>query len=350
VGTLLGFVALDPHTIVGSTDAGNMARSTDGGHCWAAGAVDSGVPHRLGEFLRDPRHRSVILAGAGNPARVGFPVSSGLLRSTDAGKSWQTLGSASGLPSTLFSVVALTATASALFAAIHCGDEVALLQQRRRVAVQCSRPIYRSLDGGRTWRPTGLGSGPIGAFAAPLDSSVQALAAGPEGTLYAAVLPLQGDAGLYRSTDGGVRWRLMSREDRLRGTTALLAPGPASVVLAGVGLSTLNGQILRSPDGGRTWQVALAAAGMRDPLVLGFVSLTHSILCAGLKHLYDSIDGGQHWSQIQTIGLPVPGSTSEGQREPTNSYLGRLPINSLLLAMVGGLFRSDDDGMHWRRL
>lgn len=347
VGTLLGFVALDAHTIAGATDAGNLARSTDGGHCWVQAAVDQHGPRRMGEFLRDPRHGQVLLAGSGNLARVGFPIGYGLLRSADGGATWQALGARNGLPTTPFSVASLAATTAGLFAALICRDELTALQQGRPVVVQCAWPVFRSRDDGRTWRPVGPGAVPVAGGPIPFESGVQVLASRPGATLVAAAAPLVGDAGLYRSSDDGTHWALMAREDRLRGATALLPlPGSAPVVLAGVGLSTLSAQILRSQDGGRTWGVALAADAMRDPLVLGFVADGSRVLCAGLQHLYISVDAGRTWSPLAVSGLP---GGAAGQ-PPSNLWLGRVPDGSLLLSVQGGVFRSTDGGYHWRRL
>src|SRR5258708_6785615 len=159
VGTLLGFVVLNSHTIVGGTDAGSLVRSVDGGRCWSAASLDVEVVHRFGTFLRDPANKSILLAGAGTPGRVGFYATSGMLRSTDGGKSWHEPASQSGLPSVRYTVNDLVANAHGLFLSLSCPDEQAAIQSGRTADFHCGQPVYRSEDGGATWLAVGPGSG-----------------------------------------------------------------------------------------------------------------------------------------------------------------------------------------------
>jgi photosystem II stability/assembly factor-like uncharacterized protein len=341
VGTLAGFVALDSTTIVGSTDAGSMAYSLDGGHCWAAAALDKPLAHRLGEFLRDPRQRAVILAGAGGGARIGFGGVAGLLRSTNSGRSWRSVQA--GLPTIPFTVSALAASRGVLFVALTCPEETQAIQNGQKVPYQCGTPIFRSIDDGLTWIAVGLGSNQANPnLPGPdFDGSVLTLTTAPSGALYAAASPLDGAAGLYRSVNQGHTWRLVAREDRLKGTSALFVSGAQPVVLAGVGLFNLSGQVLRSPDGGTTWQQVVSPEVLTgDITVLDFVWTTQGLFFCGLRHVFRSTDGGLSWQQLPGEGLSGAG----------NALLGSTPSGALLLAQIGGFYRSDDAGLHWSRL
>ncbi len=121
--------------------------------------------------------------------------------------------------------------------------------------------VFRSADGGRSWRPAGL-PGVI----------VKALAASPHepGVIYAGTKspPL-----IYRTHDGGLHWEELRGFRSVRGRwwwvspaeppftayvlALALSPGDPNVVLAGVEL----GAVVRSADGGRTWSHHRKGAG-----------------------------------------------------------------------------------------
>lgn len=121
--------------------------------------------------------------------------------------------------------------------------------------------VFRSADGGRSWRPAGL-PGVI----------VKALAASPHqpGVVYAGTKspPL-----IYRTWDSGLHWEELSGFRRVRGRwwwrspaeppfsayvlALAVSPSDPNIVLAGVEL----GAVVRSADGGETWSNHLRGAG-----------------------------------------------------------------------------------------
>jgi Photosynthesis system II assembly factor YCF48 len=153
--------------------------------------------------------------------------------------------------------------------------------------------LARSSDGGATWsdvRPQGLPSLDIHGFAVdPRDQALWAAVAGQ---------------GLYRSTDGGATFALVSKQ--VGGSVMALAVTPEGRVLAG----DMQQGLLASENEGEDWRVAASAAVMglainpEDPTI---------VLAAGPGILRSS-DGGSTWQPVLQLGEgagPVAWSSSD---------------------------------------
>ncbi len=170
--------------------------------------------------------------------------------------------------------------------------------------------VYKSEDGGRTWRNVGLRESEHIAkiVVDPRDSKVVYVAA--QGPLWSG----GGERGLYKTTDGGETWTKV-----LSGTT-----------WAGVTDITLDP---RNPD------IILAATWQRHRHFFGY-------LASGPESgLHRSTDAGRTWKAIS--GVP----SGEGR-----IGLARAPSEpSVVYAILegaqnrGGTYRSDDGGVSWRR-
>jgi photosystem II stability/assembly factor-like uncharacterized protein len=177
--------------------------------------------------------------------------------------------------------------------------------------------LAKSADGGETWgdvRPDGLPSLDIHGFA--LDPR--------DGTLWAAVA----GEGLYRSTDGGESFELVSEE--VGGNVMALAVTPEGRLLAG----DMQEGLLASEDEGLDWRVAEPTAVMGlavnpdDPAV---------VLAAG-EGVLRSTDGGASWDQVLRLAQgagPVAWSASE-------------PDVGYVVGFDRLLYRTGDRGASWQ--
>ncbi len=175
--------------------------------------------------------------------------------------------------------------------------------------------LYKSLDGGATWRTLAAGSG------------LHAVALDPEhpGTVFA------GGSYILRSTNGGRTWGDVSPP--LENTRiAVLAVAPGGVVFAGD-----RGGLLRSPDGGRTWAV-VSQDDADIQTILVDPTDPHRIYHASAIRLYKSEDGGVQWTLL-------PGAYD-------NSGIALAPSvpDTLydLSAFDTRVYRTDDGGTTWR--
>jgi photosystem II stability/assembly factor-like uncharacterized protein len=174
--------------------------------------------------------------------------------------------------------------------------------------------VYKSEDGGRTWRNVGLKKTEHIAriVVDPKDSNIVYVAA--PGPLWKG----GGERGLYKTTDGGKTW---------------------SESLIKVGEYTGCSDVLMDP---RNPNILLAATHQRQRRYFGMV---HG---GPESALWRSIDAGKTWTKVQG-GFPNQGE------------LGRIGVNyapsnpSIIYAQVegpegrGGLYRSNDNGVTWEK-
>ncbi len=227
--------------------------------------------------------------------------------------------------------------------------------------------LWRSTDAGRTWALHWPSTAPlqIGALARdPQRPSTMYCGTG-EANLSADSYP--GD-GVYRSTDGGVRWRQWARSaatglPRRIGTIAVDPFDRKHIRIGGVGFGRVSadndfGGLYVTKNGGATWAretfVAVNNYWCHDvvfhPAVAGtiFAAMTGPGMKSGL---YRSRDGGASWKQLST-GLPSGdrmgrASIALAPSDPLVVYALVAESGSANADQVLGVFRSSDGGTTW---
>jgi len=230
--------------------------------------------------------------------------------------------------------------------------------------------VWKTTDFGRTWQPIfdDQPTGSIGDIAL-CEAAPDVLYVGSGEGLQRPDLST-GD-GVYKSTDGGRTWKNVGLHDAQQiGAVAVDANDPKRVFVAALGHPYGQNEergVFRSLDGGDTWQKVLyknentgaiaVAIDPKDPQVV-YADLWESrqapwengVFGGPGSGLYKSIDGGSTWNQL-TAGLPT-----------IEQGLGRIGFAisrgnpAILYATVdadpqhGGIYRSDDAGASWRRI
>ena len=234
--------------------------------------------------------------------------------------------------------------------------------------------IFKTVDGGAHWQPIfdGQPAASIGALAvAPSDSQV--VWAGTGETFLRANVSIGN--GIYKSTDGGKTWRHMGLTATGRIARVVVHPeNPDVVYVAALGHCygpQPERGVYRTRDGGETWQQVLYSGRNAGASDLVMDPTNPRILFAGMwqmrmdafrrtsggpeSGLWVSRDGGEHWTRLEGGGLPRPPwgkigltmSAADPRRVyaliETSSNHDFAPSDPF----QGVLWRSDDGGESW---
>jgi photosystem II stability/assembly factor-like uncharacterized protein len=265
----------------------------------------------------------------GRPNEFYFgSVNGGVWKSIDAGRVWKPVFD--GQPVASIGALAVAPSAPDV---IYVGSGESTL----RDSVGYGDGMYKSTDGGRTWSKIGLADTQhIGRIAVhPENPDVVFVAA--IGHLYAP----NAERGLFRSQDGGRTWkRVLSQGDDVGAVEVVIDPTNPQVVYAGLWNTRRppwytyaptngpGGGIYKSTDGGTTWKqltTGLPAAG------IGRTGI--AVSPSNPQRVYAAVD----------CLVPEPGAPPEPE-QPAGGY-GRDTT-----PRQGGLFRSDDGGATWTRV
>lgn len=281
------FVATGEADIRSNVSFGNgVYKSTDGGSNWSfIGLKDTGHISRIWVDPHDPNR--VLVAALGhaygpNPER-------GVFRSIDGGNSWK-------------KVLYKGENIGAIDLAVDPADSTiifATLWNAYRPPWDAYEPIqgpgsgiYKSEDGGNTWRQITGGGLP----AADWKRVAVAVATPGKMPRVYALIDAKQNKGLYRSDDGGSTWIQTCSDSRITerewyfGTITVDPKNPDVVYLPTVSL-------MRSTDGGKTFEAFKGAPGGDDYHLLWIdPQNTRQMILAGDQGAIITVDGGETWS------------------------------------------------------
>ena len=231
--------------------------------------------------------------------------------------------------------------------------------------------VWRTDDAGRVWRPLfdHGPTAPIGAVAAaPSDGDTLYIGSGQPEPRYDVAAGL----GVFRSVDGGRTWRSAGLERTAHIGRLWVDPRDPKIVLAAaVGdffVPNPERGVFRSTDGGETWSHVLKidadtgavdlAADPKDPNRLfaatwqarqyPWQSYFTPIAGPG-SGVWQSADGGVTWSRLGGRGWPS-GPLGRISLAATRTATGLRLYAVISAGDAGGLYRSDDGGGDWKRV
>jgi RHS repeat-associated protein len=309
---------------VGVSGAGGFFKSSDGGQSWTF--ISLGLTYDPSS----PPSVGIIAFDPTNPATMYASVDglgySNFFKSTDGGQSWILANNG------LVTPVGLGGCG------LGCAGPVSV----GRIAIDPANPatlyvtgggsVYKSTDGGQSWvlvTPWSYGTPPLGVNPIAIDPSQHT-------TIYAA------GSGFFKSMDGGSTWVAMNSGLTDTRIDALVLNPASSTLYVG----TANDGIFTSTDGGQSWLTANTGLAARSVEALAMDPSNPATLYAGsVSSFFKTTDGGATWKTLNAgvnTGQIGVGGFFAITVDPTDS-------NTVYAGLFGlfGVLKSTDAGQSW---
>jgi len=248
--------------------------------------------------------RSLTIAGSAKRKMEYYfgAVGGGLWKTTDGGFSWKPVTDGQITSSSVGAVAVSASNPDVVY--------IGMGETEFRGNIMQGDGVYKSIDGGKTWKHIGL-------------RNTQAIAririhpSNPDIVYVAALGHPYGpneERGVFRSNDGGTTWKkILYKGDRAGAEDLLLDPADPNTIYATIW------QTVRTPY--KMWNGG------------------------GACGLFKSIDGGDTWKEL--TGNPGMPKGPVGKIGVTVSPANPKRVWAIVEANEGGLFRSDDAGATW---
>ena len=225
--------------------------------------------------------------------------------------------------------------------------------------------LWKTTDGGNTWFPVTDGqvtSSSVGAVAVSETNPDVVYIGMGETQLRGSIT--QGD-GVYKTTDGGKTWRHLGLADTQAVARIRVHPtNPDIVFVAALGHPYGDNEergVFRSKDGGNTWEKVLYKSPKAGAVDLIIDRKNPDVIYASMWQVYrrawmmwgggpdcglhKSTDGGDTWTELtENPGMPA---RPIGKIGVTVSPADPNRVWAMVESADGGVFRSDDGGATW---
>lgn len=273
---------------------GGVFKSIDYGRTWQP-IFDDQPTASIGAIAVAPSDPNIVYVGSGEGLhRPDLSVGDGVYKSTDAGKTWTHLGLRNGQQ------------VSQLAVDPKNPDRIFVAVAGHPYGPNEERGIYRSIDGGKTFEKVLYRDENVGASDVQIDPSnpgivYAALWESREGPWENGVFNGDG-GGIFKSVDGGKTWRQLSKglPDNIVQANLAIAPSLPKTLFAAVRTKTIS-KLYRSDDGGETWHGTTddprpgLGIGGGDLPVVRFDPKNPQIVYSASIVCWKSTDGGKTW-------------------------------------------------------
>jgi len=224
--------------------------------------------------------------------------------------------------------------------------------------------LFRTIDSGATWTPITDGKIPLGSTGsvavADSDPNIIYLGTGSDSVRS----NVSTGRGVYKSTDGGQTWKFIGLYNAGQIGAVRIHPTNPDIVWVAAGGDVFKSNeergIFKTTDGGQTWRKVLFISDAIGAMDVELQPGNPNVVYAWMSHLerkpwtiisggreggfYKSTDGGEHFSKISN-GLPNE-LIGKANLAVTNAKPNR--IYALVEARPGGgFYRSEDAGQTW---
>lgn len=295
---------------------GGVWKTDDYGRTWTP-IFDDQPTGSVGCIAVAPSDANIIYVGSGEGLqRPDLSVGDGIYKSTDAGKTWTHLGLRDGQQIPQIAVDPRDPNHILVAVAGH------------PYGPNPERGIFRSTDGGKTfekvlYKDENVGGADVTIDPKNPDTAYASLWEARQGPWENAAWNGNG-GGIFKSTDGGKTWRQLGGglPDAIIQANLAIAPSATQRLMASV--ATPNGvNLYRSDDGGDGWSIVTkdtrpaGRIGGGDLCVTRFDPKNPDIVYAASTVSWKSVDGGKTWTAFR--GAPGGDDYQNVWVSPSNS-------------------------------
>jgi photosystem II stability/assembly factor-like uncharacterized protein len=326
----------DPHTWFVAVASGGIWKTTNAGTTFTP-IFDDQSSFSIGCVTIDPHNSLTVWVGSGeNNSQRSVSMGDGVYRSLDGGKTWKNAGLAKS--EHIGKIVVDPRDSSIVYVAA----------QGPLWAPGGDRGLYKTIDGGKTWKAILTISENTGVTDIVFDPS------NPD-TLYAAAYQrrrhvftlIDGgpESAIYKSTDAGATWTKLDSKSGLpkeqMGRIGLaVARNNPKIVYATIESTRKAGGFFRSKDAGTNWEKVndYYAPGAQYYAEIFVDPNDDDRIYSADVWVKVSDDGGKTWRKLD-----------EKNKHPDNHIVWIDPSNSdhLLIGCDGGLYESFDRATSW---
>lgn len=280
-------------------------------------------------------------------------VGGGVWKTTDGGISWNSISDSNFHSSSVGALAVAKSNPNVIYAGMG--------ETEMRGNISFGDGVYKSIDAGKTWKHTGLTeSNAIGTIAVhPQNPDLLYVAA--QGKIWGPAPDKE--RGLFRSKDGGRTWdRILYVDDTTGCVDVKMDPVNPAVLYASMwkawrtpySLSSggKGSGLYKSTDGGDTWSLLSENPGMpkglKGKIICTVSPVSHNQLWAIVENeqygVYHSEDGGDTWTRISTLNdlTQRPWYFSQIFADTKNDHT--------LYVLNVEFWKSIDGGVSWNRI
>ncbi|MGB8522601.1 MAG: hypothetical protein WCD43_06520 [Candidatus Acidiferrales bacterium] len=286
-----------PDTFYFGSVGGGVWKSENSGRTWAP-IFDSQPVPSIGAIAVAPSNPNVLYVGTGeSDMRSQISFGNGMYKSTDAGKTWTHVG------------LDNTRQIGRILVDPQNPDIVFVAALGHAYGANPERGVYRSTDGGASWKRILYESDDIGAIDLAFDPqnsrTIYATLWNTRRPPWSVYPPSYGPgSGIFKSTNGGDTWQQLTGglpAERVGRIGIAVAPANSNLVYAII--DAKEGGIYRSNDAGASWhkmsdEKRIWGRGWYFCNVVVDPTNPETVYVSNTS-LYRSTDGGKNWTSIR---------------------------------------------------
>lgn len=334
----ISYIAVHPEresTWYVAAGSGNVWKTENAGTTWTP-VFDDQASYSIGCVTIDPRHPETVWVGTGEKVS-GRHVGwgDGVYKSLDGGKTWKNMG-------------------------LHNSEHISRIlidpRDSRVVYVAAEGPlwssggdrgVYKTEDGGQTWTHSlniSPDTGVSDAVMDPNEPDILYAAAYQRRRSAAAFMAGGPESGLYKSSDGGKTWKKLTaglpRGDMGRIGLAV-SPIHPRFVYATIEAGDEEKGFYRSSDWGESWE-------KRSSYISGGTGPHYYQKIFADPHRFDRVYQMDVWTHVTDDGGKTWSRPNETHKHSDNHALAfTSDPNHLISGTDGGLYQSFDQGQTW---